>query len=359
MEPLNRQPRVQRLQRALADMGLEGCALKGMDNIFYLTGFRGSEGTLLVTRGDVILLVDFRYITYAREVTSGIQIIEMKASRDMLYDLCTRYKISTLGFDGAHLSYNVYKTWSDNLVGISLVPMNNAIEEIRQNKEPEEIIAILDAISIATEAFNDIVGMIKPGETEKNIADELDYAMRKRGASNPSFETIVASGHRAALPHAEPSGKQLKQGETVIIDFGATVSGYSSDETVTLCLGQIPDKLSEIYTIANDARKLGIENAIAGTPIKSLDAIVRGYIDDRGYGEYFRHGTGHGVGIAIHEAPAINSAATGILEEDMVVTIEPGIYLPNIGGVRLEDMILITDGVPRILTHIRKDIMKL
>ncbi|MBP1749292.1 MAG: Xaa-Pro dipeptidase [Deltaproteobacteria bacterium] len=351
--------RIERLQHLLPEMGLDGCVLKGMDNIFYLTGFRGSEGMLLVTRGDVVLAVDFRYITHAREATSGIHIYEIKPGNDALYTLCTKYKVSKLGFDGANVTYNTYHAWSENLPGISLVPMNSSIDEMRKNKEAEEIAAITDAISIATEAFSDIVGLIKPGETEKNIADELDHMMRKRGAQGPSFDTIVASGPRSALPHAEPTDRKLEKGETVILDFGATVSGYCSDETVTLCLGEIPDKLAEIYTVVNDARKLGIEKAVSGTPIKQLDSIVRGYIEEKGYGDHFRHGVGHGVGIAVHESPAINSSAKGILEDNMVITIEPGIYLPNIGGVRLEDMVLITEDTPRILTHIRKDIIKI
>ncbi|MCK9227829.1 MAG: aminopeptidase P family protein [Syntrophorhabdaceae bacterium] len=356
---MKRELRIERIQDLLIKMGLDGCVLKGMDNIFYLTGFKGSEGMLFVTRGDVVLIVDFRYITHAREVTNGIHIYEIKPGNDALHTLCTRYNVSKLGFDGAYIPYNTYKTWSENLPGTSLVPMNSAIDEIRKNKEPEETAAIIDAISIATAAFTDIIGLIKPGETEKNIADELDYRMRKRGAHGPSFDTIVASGPRAALPHAEPTTRKLQDGETVIIDFGAIVSGYCSDETVTLCLGDIPDKMTDIFTIVNDARKLGIEKAVSGTPIKQLDSMVRGYIEDKGYGDYFRHGVGHGVGIAVHEAPAVNSAAQGILEENMVITIEPGIYLPNIGGVRLEDMILITGDTPRILTQIRKDMIKI
>ncbi|OPX99977.1 MAG: putative peptidase [Syntrophorhabdus sp. PtaB.Bin047] len=354
-----RQARIERVQNLLEETGLDGCVLKGMDNIFYLTGFRGSEGSLFVTRGDVVLVVDFRYMTHAREVTRDIHIEEMRPKRDAIYDLCTKYRISKLGFDGAHVPYNVYKSWAENLVGISLVPMSNAIEEVRRAKEPEEISAIMAAIEAATKAFTDVLGLVKPGSTEKEIADELDHAMRRRGATGPSFETIVASGPRGALPHAEPSDRRLGEGETVIIDYGAAVAGYCSDETVTVCLGEIPDKLSEIYTIVNDARKLGIEKARAGTSIAQLDSIVRGYIEEHGYGDFFRHGVGHGVGIAVHEAPGINSVARGILEENMVVTIEPGIYLPNIGGVRLEDMVLITEDSPRVLTHIRKDIIRM
>jgi Xaa-Pro aminopeptidase len=356
---VTRQVRIERVQSLLEETGLDGCILKGMDNIFYLTGFRGSEGSLFVTRGDVVLVVDFRYMTHAREVTRDIHIEEIRPKRDAIYDLCTKYRISKLGFDGAHVPYNTYKLWAENLVGISLVPMNNAIEEIRKAKEPEEITAIMAAIETATKAFSDVLGLVKPGSTEKEIADELDHAMRRRGAQGPSFETIVASGPRGALPHAEPSDRKLEEGDTVIIDYGAAVAGYCSDETVTICLGEIPDKLSEIYTIVNDARKLGIGKARAGTAISQLDSIVRGYIEEHGYGDFFRHGVGHGVGIAVHEAPGINSVAKGILEENMVVTIEPGIYLPNIGGVRLEDMVLITEDSPQVLTHIRKDIIRM
>jgi len=356
---MTRQARIERVQGLLEEAGLDGCVLKGMDNIFYLTGFRGSEGSLFITRGDVVLLVDFRYMTHAREVTRDIHIEEIRPKRDTIHDLCTKYRISKLGFDGAHVPYNVYTSWAENLVGISLVPMNNAIEEIRRVKEPEEIAAIMAAIEVATKALTGVLDLVKPGSTEKEIADELDHAMRRHGAQGPSFDTIVASGPRGALPHAEPGDRKIEEGETVIIDYGAAVAGYCSDETVTICLGEIPDKLSEIYSIVNDARKLGIEKARAGTSIAQLDSIVRGYIEERGYGDFFRHGVGHGVGIAVHEAPGINSAARGILEESMVITIEPGIYLPNIGGVRLEDMVLITEDSPRVLTHIRKDVIKM
>lgn len=357
MVTTERQSRIERVQGILSETGLDGCVLKGMDNIFYLTGFRGSDGMLLVTRGDAILIVDFRYITYAKETAKGVHIVELRQKQDNLYELCRKYGISRLGFDGAHVPYNTYRSWCEDLPGISLATMSNTIEEIRKVKEPEEKKAINEAVGVATKAFTDIVGLILPGKTEKQIADELDYAMHKYGAQAPSFSTIVASGPRGALPHAEPSDKKIEKGETVIIDYGALVNGYCSDETITVCLGDIPDKLKETYTVVDNARKLGINNARAGMSIMQLDSIVRGYIEEKGYGDYFRHGVGHGVGIAVHEAPGINSSARGILEEHMVITIEPGIYLPNIGGVRLEDMVLITEDKAQILTHIRKDMI--
>jgi Xaa-Pro aminopeptidase len=181
--------------------------------------------------------------------------------------------------------------------------------------------------------------------------------MRRLGADCPSFQTIVASGPRSALPHAEPSDKKIARGEAIIIDFGAQVDGYCSDETCTVATEEPDGKIQEIYAVVDNARKLALKTMKAGTSIKTVDMLVRGYIEEKGYGDFFRHGLGHGVGIAVHEAPTINSVSDGILEENMVLTVEPGIYLPNIGGVRLEDMVLITEEAAQVLTHLRKDII--
>ncbi|MCX8023221.1 MAG: aminopeptidase P family protein [Syntrophorhabdaceae bacterium] len=336
---------------------LDGCIIRGMDNIFYITGFRGSEGTLVVTKGDVFLLTDFRYITHAREVTRNIKIVEVSAKNDGLSEIFTQYGLTKIGFDSAHTPYQLYKKWKENLKDTQFIPMEGEIEEIRKIKEPSEIDAIRRSINIATEAFNRVFETIKPGKTEKEIACELDYTMRRIGADGPSFDVIVASGPRSALPHAVPSPKRIEEGETLIIDFGARVDGYCSDETCTLAIGEVGEKLKEIFYIANGARELAIERARAGMPIKELDTIVRDFIDRAGYGDFFRHGVGHGVGISVHESPSINSLSDGLLEENMVITIEPGIYLPNLGGVRVEDMVLITETGAKVLTYLRKELV--
>ncbi len=354
-----RQDRVDRVFKLLADKNLDACLIKGMDNIFYLTGFRGSEGTLIVTRGDVLLLTDFRYITYAKEAVGGIKIIESSGKKNTLLEICKKYNIRKMGFDSPHVAYSFYERWKNILQEIDLIPMDSEIEGIRKCKGPEEIDAILKAVDISTRAFVDVFEKIRPGWTEKEIANEIYYTMRKLGADSPSFETIVASGVRAALPHAFPTDKEIKEGEMVIVDFGAKIDGYCSDETCTISVGETNDKLKEVFNIVDDARKLGLEKARAGLPIKDLDIIVRGFIDEARYGEFFRHGVGHGIGIAVHELPAVNSMGEGVLEENMVITIEPGIYLPNIGGVRLEDMVLITDNGARVLTSIRKDMLRI
>jgi Xaa-Pro aminopeptidase len=352
-----KESRVEKVLALLSTMELDACLLKGMDNIFYLTGFRGSEGTLLVTKGDVFLMTDFRYITYAQEVTHGIKIVELRDNKNILGEICSRYGIGKIGFDSLHTPFFTYKKWSETVEGIELVPLDNTIEEIRKNKEPEEIDSIIKAIEVATQAFTEVFEGIHPGQTEKEVANNLDYAMRRLGAEGPSFPTIVASGPRSALPHAEPTDKQIREGEMVIIDFGAQVNGYCSDETCTLSVGEVNGKIQDIFAIVNNAKQLALEKVKVGMPIKEVDMIVRGSIDEAGYGDFFRHGTGHGVGIAVHETPAINSTGDGLLEEGMVITIEPGVYIPNLGGVRLEDMLLITANAPRMLTRIRKDML--
>lgn len=349
--------RTEKILSLLKRLDLDACLLKGMDNIFYLTGFRGSEGTLLVTQGDLILLTDFRYITYAQEVTKGIKIVELRGKQNVLGDLCETYGIRKLGFDSLHTTVYTFAKWQETLNNVEFVPLNDDIEGIRRQKEPDEIDRITKAIDVATKAFTEVFEKIRPGMTEKEIANDLDYTMRRLGADSPSFTTIVASGPRAALPHAEPTDKKIANGEMVIIDFGAQVDGYCSDETCTLSIGEVNGKLQDIYTIVNEAKGLALSKIRTGVPAKDIDMMVRGFIKDAGYGDFFGHGTGHGVGIAVHEAPAINSGGEGLLEEGMVVTIEPGIYIPNLGGVRLEDMVLIMSNTGKVLTHIRKDML--
>ncbi len=353
-----KEKRVSRAVEILERQGLHACIIKGMDNIFYLTGFRGSEGTALITRGDVVLLVDSRYITHARDVAAGCIVIETKGKDATLDALFKRYDISRTGFDSYHTTFETYRSWKEGSPSVEFVPLANELESLRQCKEPEEIAAVQKAIRVATEAFTAIFDRIVPGRTEKEIAGDLEHAMRQHGAEGPSFETIVASGPRSALPHGQPTDKVLQQGEVVILDFGCRVDGYCSDETCTVSLGQTTGQLQEIYEVVRDAQRKGLNAVKAGMPIRDLDMIVRGCIEEKGYGEFFGHGTGHGVGIAVHEPPAITNRGEGLLEESMIVTVEPGIYLPHVGGVRLEDMVLVKENGGEVLTRLRKDLFE-
>jgi Xaa-Pro aminopeptidase len=354
-----REKRIGRVVEILKGMNLDACVLRGMDNIFYLTGFRGSEGSLLITRGDVLLLTDSRYITHALEVTRDVIVVEISPKTNTLSESCRKYGIRRMGFDSIHTTYDMYLRWKESLGDIEIVPLGNRIEGIRALKEPDEIKAIKKAIDIATDAFNETFEKIHPGMTEKEIATELDYAMKRNGAECPSFSTIVASGPRGALPHAEPSDRKIQEGEAVIIDFGAQVDGYCSDETCSFTLGETNGKIQEIFSLVRDAKDLGLTSIEVGMPLKELDMIVRGFIEEKGYGDFFRHGTGHGVGVAVHEAPTVGALAEGLIEPHMVFTVEPGIYIPHLGGVRLEDMVLIEEDRATVLTHIRKDMLSI
>jgi Xaa-Pro aminopeptidase len=353
-----REKRLNRVLHVMKQMDVDAVIIKGMDNIYYLTGFRGSEGSLLVTKGDPVLLIDFRYLTHAAEVTKGVTIVEIKDKENPLAILSERYGIKRLGFDSFNTTYQIYERWKEAVPKIEFVPIGAELESIRAQKEPEEILAIQRAIQLATEAFTLMLGKIAPGRTEKQVAAELDHAMRSLGAEGPSFETIVASGARAALPHAQPTNKALQKGETVIIDFGCHLEGYTSDETCTITLGEPDQKLQDIYVVVDKARRKGIQAVRAGVPVRELDALVRGTIEEHGFGEYFRHGTGHGLGIAVHEAPAITAKTDTLLEENMVITVEPGIYIPHVGGVRMEDVVLVGENGGEVLTRLRKDLLQ-
>lgn len=354
-----KQERIRKVHAILDETGIDACIIRGMDNIFYLTGFRGSEGMVVVNRETTVLMTDSRYITHAREVARDAVVVEMRNRKKDIGDLFDRYSIKRAGFDSSHTTYGEYEFLRETLDDVQLLPIGSKVEGIRICKDGEEIAAIRKAIDVATEAFVQTVGRLVPGRTEREIANELDYAMRRLGAEKPAFDTIVASGPRAALPHAEPSDREIREGETVIIDFGARVDGYCSDETCTVTVGALTGKLAEIFDIVNEARKLGIDSVKAGMPVSELDRVVRDRISSAGYGEYFRHSTGHGIGIAVHEAPTVNLSANGDFRENMVVTVEPGIYIPGLGGVRLEDMVVIESEGARVLTKIEKDAIRL
>lgn len=340
-------------------LALDALLIRGMQNIFYLTGFKGSEGSLLVTKGDCVLMTDSRYILHALDVADGITVLETQENDGTLASLSGRYGIHRLGFDCLHTSYRMYQRYTEMLPGLELVPVVNELEEIRRCKDASEIARMRRGLEIHTQAFNRTFEKMGIGSTERQIANELDYIMRALGAEGPAFETIVASGPRAALPHARPTDRAFQEGDVIIIDFGCLFDGYNTDETVTLCVGEPGQELSNVHAVVNEARRKGIEGARAGVPVRDVDAVVRGYIEECGYGDYFRHGTGHGVGVDVHETPAVTPRAEGVLEENMVLTIEPGIYLPHVGGVRLEDMIVIREGRAEVLTSLRKDLLNI
>jgi len=255
------------------------------------------------------------------------------------------------------MTFATYQQYSGKASGIELVPVSESVEKLRLIKSNEEIKILEEAAKIADHAFDHILTYIKPGLTEIAVMNELEFFMRKQGATSSSFDIIVASGLRSALPHGVASEKVIETGDFVTLDFGAYYKGYCSDITRTIAVGEPSDKLKEIYNIVLEAQLRGVNGIKAGLTGREADALTRDYITEKGYGEYFGHSTGHGIGLEIHEAPGLAFRSDTVLEPGMAVTVEPGIYIPGIGGVRIEDDIIVTSEGNEVITKSPKELI--
>jgi Xaa-Pro aminopeptidase len=348
--------RENQIKRMLRDDNLDGVLVTNMENVRYLSGFTGSDSVLLMTEARGYFLTDSRYTNQARGEVSGFEIIEYKKKIEGLSDLMNELGLGRTGFEPQNLTYQTHKELAEKLSGGELIPMDERVRNIRAVKDGEEIERIKRTIDIASESLRENIWRLKPGAQEKEIALELEFSMRRRGAEGISFHTIVASGDRSALPHGKPSERRLEKGDLVIIDFGVRYQGYHSDETCTFVCGKPNRRQKQVYQIVKDAHDKTIASVRPGEKAQELDAIARGWIADAGYGAYFGHGTGHGVGLAVHEDPVIGPESKDVVEEGMIFTVEPGIYVPGWGGVRIEDMVLVTGNGCEILTYLSKEI---
>lgn len=355
-----RDRKISRLRSLFSRSGIEAFFVSNPNNVFYLSGFDGTEGSLLISQDEQYLITDFRYIDQAREEAPDWQIVRReKSMTDALKNVLAKLGISRLGFEGEYVTYNVFSQWQTELQGVALIPLTSFVEDLRICKDSEEIQAIREAVAVADKAFSHILDFIKPGVREEELAAELECFMRKYGAEKPSFDTIVASGARGALPHAAPSPKKVEQGELIIMDFGAVSQKYCSDITRTVAVGPVSSEQQKIYNIVLEAQVAALNALQPGKTCAEIDAVARNIIASYGYGEYFGHGLGHGVGLEVHENPAVNTRNQGELVPGMVITIEPGIYVSGWGGVRIEDMVLITDTGFQILTQSTKELIQL
>ncbi len=350
-----RQERINRIKSILRDDHLDGILITCLENVHYLSEFTGSDAALVITESKGYFLTDSRYTTQAREEVSGFEVIEYKKKIEGLSDLLNGLGLRGIGFEPNNVSYGAHKELAEKLSGGELISINERARNIRAVKDNEEIGRIKGAIDIASKSLRENIWRIMPGTQEREIALELEFSMRRNGADNIAFDTIVASGDRSALPHGKPSQKRIDKGEFVTIDFGARYRGYFSDETCTFFCGKPNRRQKQVYQIVKDAHDRTIASVRPGMKAMELDAIARGWIKDAGYGDYFGHGTGHGVGLAVHEDPVIGPESKEVLEEGMVFTIEPGIYIPGWGGVRIEDMVLVTGNGCEVLTVLSKD----
>lgn len=350
--------RISRLREKMMQQQLEALLIYSEHNRRYIAGFSGTAGYVLITEDRAVLLTDFRYMTQAAEQCAHMEVIkhEAKVMQSIKAEL-ERSKIKRLGVEQHHMTYGAFLQTAKELDPIELVPTENLIEALRMTKEESELAVMKEAADLADRTFMHIQSFLKPGVRELDVALELETFMRKNGASGASFDTIVASGERSALPHGVASERRIGAGEFVKLDFGAYYQGYCSDITRTVVVGQPTDKHRDIYNIVLEAQMHCLEHIRPGMTGREADALTRDIITRYGYSDYFGHGTGHGLGLEIHEAPRLSPTSDLVLKPGMTVTVEPGIYLPDFGGVRIEDDIVITETGMKRLTLSSKDFL--
>jgi Xaa-Pro aminopeptidase len=347
--------RLQKLHYKLTDKELDAILVTQPENRRYLSGFHGTAGYLIITQQQAILATDFRYIEQAKTEAPDFQIHRIvRGVKDWLPALANELKIKRLGFEGENVTLNMYRLLHRILKSIKLVPLFDFVEQIRDVKNIEEIEYITKASAITDAAFEYVEPQIKAGMTEKQVAWELEKALRERGSESLPFDIIVGSGPNAALPHAKPTDHIINDGEPIVIDMGAKYRGYASDLTRTVCVAEENDKFKQIYSIVLLAQQKAIEKIHMSMMGKAADSIARKVIEKAGYGEAFGHSLGHGVGLAEHELPYLSPNSKEKLVDGMVFTIEPGIYLEGWGGVRIEDTVVMENGTVKLLTKARK-----
>ncbi len=339
------------------------CALVSSDiNRRYFTGMKSSAGVLAVFKDSAYLIIDFRYIEKARETVKDAAVIEQKELYTQIKELLQKHNAHTVWVESETMTLARYASLCGRLDGIevsSAPDLSRAINEMRMIKTEDEIALITAAQRIAEKAFDDVLSFIKEGVTERDIALFLNDRMFRLGAEDISFETIALSGANTSMPHGVPSDKPVRKGELVLMDFGAVTEGYHSDMTRTVCVGQPDEETERVYNIVLEAQKRALSAAKEGITCKRLDCVARDFISANGYGEHFGHGLGHSVGMEIHESPAANTRDETVLKENMIMTVEPGIYLPGKFGVRIEDFVVIKQNSSYNLTNAPKNLIKL
>lgn len=355
------QSRLANLREGLAAKSLGAVVISRPENRAYLSGFTGSAGVLLVTPAKAYLITDFRYVEQAKAQAPEFEVVRPATTNyALLAELLSAMGPQRIGYEGDFLTVDEYGVYTQFLTDHELIAATGLVEGLRMIKDEGETAAMRRAAAVADEAFTRILPLIKPGAAERDVALELEYQMKKLGAEALAFDIIAASGVRSALPHGRASAKLIEHGDLVTFDFGAQVDGYCSDMTRTVGVGALSEKQREIYAVVLEAQMRGVAACRAGMTGKALDDVCREYIRECGYAEMFGHGTGHGVGRIVHEGPKVNPRGEAdVLQAGMVVTVEPGIYLPGWGGVRIEDMVLVQDGGCEVLTRTPKDLIVL
>jgi len=343
--------------KVMEEQGADALLVIGLVNIRYLSGFTGSEAALFLTVEDRILVCDSRYTLQASGEAACCTVVEFARKLDGISTLARERACRRIAFDSEKTSVASLKALSDAMPDVEFIPIADQLDQLRAIKSPEEVRAIEFSAEVASSAFKKLLSTIRPGTSERALALELEMMMRLGGADEKAFDFIVASGERGALPHGRPTEKLLKSGEFVTFDFGACCNGYNSDETATVAIGEPDKRLLEVYRVVKEAHDLALAAVKPGIECSVLDNIARSHIKSCGYGDYFGHGLGHGVGLEIHEMPTLSGRSLQSVEEGMIITVEPGVYIPGLGGVRIEDMVLVTAAGCRILSSVDKELI--
>jgi len=348
--------KINKLREVMNEKGLEAVVILSPYNRRYLSGFTGTSGSLLITQDKSLLITDFRYIQQANDQAQDFEVINQEGPMlSKINDLIKEGQYKNVGVESHLITYNEYQALNTDAVELSSI--ESVIETIRMVKDEFEIKLIQKAADIVDETYEHILKWVKPGMTENEVNNEMEMFMRSKGATCSSFDTIVASGHRGALPHGVASNKVIEEGDMITLDFGALYEGYVSDVTRTFAIGQPKEEMKKIYNIVLEAQLTALEQIKPGMTGKEAATIARDIIKSYGYGEQFGHSLGHGIGLEVHEGPALSQKSDIVLEENMCITLEPGIYVDGLGGVRIEDDVLVTKNGLQRFTKSSKDLI--
>ena len=346
-------PRLTKLFKSFPSEGLDGLFVSSWPNGTYLSGFKGTESWLLVSPKGLYFITDSRYAEQASAEAKGFRLVlrDKQSVAQIVAGLVRRLGIRTLGFESMIVTHSFYEALRREIPAHRLKPSRNLVENLRLVKEPSEIRSLRKSAGIAVQGYHYIRQAVRPGMTEREVQGRLEYFTKSIGSERPAFEIIIAAGPRSSMPHCQSNETVIKKNDLVLVDMGVVAESYHSDLTRPIFLGKMTILQKKITQIVWNAQRAGIRKAKPGVSCREVDQVCRRLIEKQGYGRYFGHGTGHGVGLEIHESPTVSSRSDTVLKPGMVITVEPGIYLPGKFGIRIEDMVLITQNGNEVLTR--------
>jgi Xaa-Pro aminopeptidase len=345
--------RLKRLFPSFNKPRIDALLVSSWPNVTYLSGFKATESMILVSPKGLVFITDSRYVQQARDEARGfdIRLRDKKSVMDIIAHFMKTWRVRRLGFEAPIVSYSFYNALAKRVGKDKLVPTGNLVEALREIKDDTELALMRRSVGIAVKGLRYIREIARPGMKERDLQGRLEHYTKYLGSEKPAFDIIIAAGERASMPHCQSNETRLKNNDLVLVDMGVVVGGYHSDLTRPIFLGKMSPLHKKIFDIVWEAQRAGIRKAGPGVTCREVDKACRDFIEKRGYGKQFGHSTGHGVGLEVHESPVVSSRSDTVLKPGMVITVEPGVYLPGKFGIRIEDMVLITKNGNEVLTR--------